>query len=343
MPRCFSMRVFDRHFTSVMAVTVFFATTFFAQPLRAEGVRIAVQYGLAYLPFVVADQENIFQKQMAKAGRKETKVELIRISGSAGVNDALISNSVQLGVFGTPSLLTLWERTRGTLNVKGVAGVSLIPLVLVTNRQDVKSVADLGSNDRIATPSLISPGAFLLQMAAEKQFGKAQRTRFSDIIVPLSHPDGLAALLSNTEVTSIFTTAPYSDLALKNPKNHRVTSANDIMGGPSNLVVLGSTQAFAESHADELSGVFEALREANAWIKANPRKAAEIYLASEPSKSLDVDIVTSIIQSPENGYDVAPRGIMAYARFMHANGLLKIEPQSLDDVFLPIVKPYNGD
>jgi NitT/TauT family transport system substrate-binding protein len=313
-----------------------------AAPARADVV-IAVQYGLAYLPFTIAVQNGMFTARLAAAGDTATKIELLRVSGSSAVNDMIISNSAQLGVLGTPSLLTLWERTRGSLDIKGVAGVSLIPLVLITNQAKIKTAGDFGPNDRIATPSLISPGAFLLEMEADRLFGHAQRTRFSDIIVPLSHPDGLAALLSDTEVTGLFTTAPYSDLALKDHKTHRVTSANDILHGPSDLVVLGTTAGFAKANPKALLAIIDAVAEADSWIVANPEQAAKIYLDSEPSRSLDVATVVSIIKSPENGYDVTPHGIMAYARFMHDNGMLSVLPKGVDDVFLPSPKTRGGD
>src|SRR5690349_11090496 len=85
-----------------------------AAPAGAETkqVRIGLQFGLAYLPIVVADGEKLFQRRAAEMGVADLAVSLHRFSGSAAMNEALLSNSIDLGSLGTPGLLIAWEKTR---------------------------------------------------------------------------------------------------------------------------------------------------------------------------------------------------------------------------------------
>src|SRR5260221_1671145 len=72
---------------------------------ETDQVRIGLQYGLIYLPLVIADVEKFYQKRAQEQGLGGLKVTLQRFSGSANMNEALLSNSIDLGAYGLPGLL----------------------------------------------------------------------------------------------------------------------------------------------------------------------------------------------------------------------------------------------
>ena len=74
----------------------------FGGPARAEtnAVRIGLQYGLVYLPVMIAQSEGLFDKRAKAAGLDGLSVTLTRFSGSTAMNDALLSDSVELGTLG---------------------------------------------------------------------------------------------------------------------------------------------------------------------------------------------------------------------------------------------------
>ena len=53
----------------------------FAPAQAADQLRIAVQYGIGYLPFYVAEREGIFEKQLAAHGRNGVQVSLLQFNG----------------------------------------------------------------------------------------------------------------------------------------------------------------------------------------------------------------------------------------------------------------------
>ena len=66
------------------------------------------------------------------------------------------------------AMLIAWDKARNTpQQIFGVAGVNSSPLVLVANKPDAKTIDDLGPNDKIAMPALVSPQMYALQMIAE--------------------------------------------------------------------------------------------------------------------------------------------------------------------------------
>ena len=63
-----------------------------AAPARAEvnEVRVGIQYGLIYLPVVVADAQGFFAIEAKKAGLPDLKVTVQRFSGSPAITLSLI-------------------------------------------------------------------------------------------------------------------------------------------------------------------------------------------------------------------------------------------------------------
>src|SRR5579862_3828741 len=160
---------------ALLAVCALFAAV--AAPVRAEvnEVRIGIQYGLIYLPVVVAEAQGYFTEEARKAGLPGLKVTVQRFSGSPAITDAVLSGNIDVGAFGTPGLLIAWEKTKGHQNVAGLAALGANSFVLMTNKPDIKTLADFGDNDQIAVPATTSPQAVVMRMAAEQTFGDYRR------------------------------------------------------------------------------------------------------------------------------------------------------------------------
>src|SRR6266536_4565998 len=94
-----------------------------ATAASAQEIRIARQFSMGYLQFNVMEHEKLLEKHAAALGLKDVKIAWSTFNGPNAVNDALISDSVDIVAGGMPGLLTLWNRTRGTANE--VRGISL--------------------------------------------------------------------------------------------------------------------------------------------------------------------------------------------------------------------------
>ena len=124
-------------------------------PASAEQVRIARQFSMGYLQFNVMEHEKLLEKHAAALGLKDVKIDWAIFNGPDAMNNALISDSVDIVAGGVPGLLTLWNRTKGTQNeVKGISALSAQPFLLNTRSENIKSIADLKDADRIALPAV---------------------------------------------------------------------------------------------------------------------------------------------------------------------------------------------
>ncbi len=198
----------------------------------------------------------------------------------------------------------------------------------------MRTIADFKPADRIAVPTSSSPQMYLLQMQSEKIFGQYDRLR--EQIVIRSHADAVAALLAASgRLAGYFSSAPYTQIALADGRVHKVLSSSDVIGGQASFLIIGASRGYVAAHPQMSQAVVEAKDEAAHIIRDNPRRAAEIYLAHEPSKTLDVAAVAAVLADIKDEFGNAVHGVQAFADFMGRRGELKTPPRSWKDIVAP--------
>lgn len=329
-------RVFARRFASTLLAFSTAAAGLGVAPLaHAEGqIRIADQFGIVYLMLNVARDQQLIEKEGKKEGL-DIKVDWVKLSGGAAINDALLSGSVDVAAAGVGPLLTIWDRTHGRQNVKGVASLGDFPYYLVSNNPSVKTIADFTEKDRIAVPAVsVSVQSRVLQFAAAKQWGDKQYDRLDKLTVSIPHPDATAAIISGgTEITGHFGNPPFQDQELAgNPKAHIVLNSYDVLGGPSSATVLYATQKFRDENPKTYRAFVSGLEDAANFITAHPDAAADIYIRVNHAK-IDRNLLLSVIRNPQVQFKITPQNTLPLAQFMYRVGAIRNEPKSWKDYF----------
>lgn len=302
---------------------------------RAEGsIRIAQQFGVVYLLLNVAQDQQLIEKEGKKHGI-DVKVEWKQLSGGAAVNDALLSGAIDIAGAGVGPLLTIWDRTAGRQNVKGVASLGSFPYYLVSTNPKVKTIADLTGKDRIGLPAVtVSVQARILQYAAARQWGDKEFARLDKFTQTLPHPDAAAAVIAGgTEINGHFGSPPYQDQELAgNPNAHVILNSYDVLGGPSSATVLYATEKFRNQNPKTYRAFTAALAEAAKYASTNPEGAADAYIRASKSK-VDRDLLLKIFKNPEVRFSVEPQNTLGLAQFLHRVGAIKRKPASWRDYF----------
>lgn len=321
-----------------VAAVVQFGATAHAQ----EKLRIAEQFGIAFLPLHVLRDQKLIEKH-GRAQGIEIAVDWAKLSGGASINDALLSGAVDIGTAGIGPVLTIWDRTKGNANVKGIAALGSLPSYLVTRNPNVKSLKDFTKADKIALPAVgVSVQARTLQIAAEKELGAGKHGALDDLTVSLSHPDATNALLSGaTEITAHFSNPPFQYQALKDGRIRKIVSSYDVLGGPATSNIVYATSAFRSKNPKVYKAFLDALNEAVVWINANKAAAAETYIRVENSK-LDPALIRSIVEDPEIQYKLVPERTFPYAEFLGRTGALKNKATSWKDYFFEDIHEVSG-
>ncbi|WP_298364818.1 ABC transporter substrate-binding protein [Azospirillum sp.] len=314
-------------------------------PVRAEAteIRFARNLGLGYLPLYVMQDKGLVEKQARAAGLGEVKASYTPLGNPTTITEATLSGNADFGAAGVPAFIIAWDKTKGNANLRGLAALNAQPAYLNTNRPEVKSLKDFTDKDRIVVPSVrASYQAIVLQIAAEQTFGPGQHGRLDALTVSLAHPDGAAALLSGkTEITAHFTSPPYQDQQLRDPKIHKVLSSYDVLGGPASFSALWTSTAFHDANPKLVKAALAALEESVALIKADPQEAARAYIRIENSK-LGVEEVAAMIAHPEVSYDLAPRGIGIFTDFMARVGSIRNRSTDWRDLFFADIHDRTG-
>ena len=159
----------------------------------------------------------------------------------------------------------------------------------------------------------------------------------------LSHPDATAALLAGkSEINAHFASSPFYYIELATAGVHKVLHSYEVAGGRHTNGVLMASKKFYDANPKVCAAVVAALDEANAFIKANPRRAAEIYIAMTNEKRSTLDEMEKMVSDPDVDYTTMPINVMKFVEFMNLAGTVKKKPSSWKDLFFPIAYEKSG-
>lgn len=323
--------------------------TFVAAALAAGGasaevgeVKLVSQYGIGYMQLTLMKADKLVEKHLAKLGLN-SKVTWSTVGAGTAANDALLAGGLHFASGGTGPAFILWDRTRGNMDVRGVAALSSMPNLLITRNPAVKTLKDFTDKDRIAMAGAgSSVQTIYLQMAAAKEFGMDNFKKLSPLMVALPHPEGLRALLSGAgEITAQFTSPPFQNTALENPAIRTVLNSYDVMGGPNTFLMVWATGKFRAENPKTFRAVVDAMKDATDAINADKKRAAETYVREGGGKE-SVDRILGLMNDPQMKYTMAPERVLPFAEFMHRIGTLKTKPASWKDLFFPEVHDLPG-
>jgi len=306
-------------------------------------VRFVRQLGLGYLQFYIMQEQKLVEKRALAAGLGEVTTSYRPLGNPTAMIDALLSLNADAAGIGIPPFLAMWDKTLKTARIKAMAAMNRQPAYLLTRNPNIKSIRDFGEKDRIALPApKVSVQAIALEMMAEKVLGPGKQGDLDHLTIGMSHPDGTVAMLGGqSEITSHFTSPPYQDMQLQDPKIHKVMSSYDATDGPATFSVVAMPSRWREDNPKLTQVVFAAMQEANQFIVKSPRESAAIFIRIENVK-LPAELIEKLITGPEFSYDPAPQNVLKIAQFMKKIGTLNNQAQDWKELFFPEVHGLNG-
>jgi NitT/TauT family transport system substrate-binding protein len=316
----------------ILALLLGVAAVIAAAPALARSpapqpLRIGMGNGLAFLPIYVAAEQKLFEKH-ARAAGLNLKPVFQRLQSSSAMRQALLAGQVDVAPFGVSALLRMREQQP---DIVAVSGLSTLPMLLVSNRADVKALADFRPTDRIAMPLLVGPQMYVLRMRSEQSFGAGQAERMRGQVVMLPHAEAIAALEDRKSgVAGYFASPPFAQIVLQRPGIYKVLSSAEVLDGKASFLLLAATRARADGKLPQI--LVKAIDEAAAIIARDPRRAALTFLTFEPSRSLDVKTLEAVLRELKDDFGAQVHGIEAYARFMARQDKLKEPPKSWKDI-----------
>jgi NitT/TauT family transport system substrate-binding protein len=300
--------------------------------------------GVGFLPLLVMEKFGLIEKHAAAAGFPDLTVRWIDLGGPAIVNDALLSGSADFVSAGPPAFLTLWDRTRDSYDVQGVAAMTSLPMYLNTHADHLQSLDDFTDQDKMAITAIkVSIPALIMQMYARDNYGEAEYERFDRYTVSMTHPDGVIAMLSGAGgISAHFTSPPFHHREIQDPNIRTIMTTNDVMGGSTTFTMLSTTARYREENPTAYAAVLAALGEANAMIREDRTMAAEVLLSRTAGSTFSIEEIVDVLNDPDITFTTTPENVMRYADFMAGIGSITNRPASWEELFFPEIHDAPG-
>jgi NitT/TauT family transport system substrate-binding protein len=296
--------------------------------------------GVGFLPLLVMEKERLIQKHAPGL-----EPDWIPVGGPSAVNGALLSGAIDFVAAGPPAFLILWDRTRDNDKVMGVSAITSLPMYLNANVARLQTLDDFKDNDKIAVTAVkVSIPAIAMQMHAEEKHGPLEWRRFDRLARSMTHGNGVNALLGGSgAISAHFTSPPFYQRELKDPKVHKVITTNDIMKGSSTFTMLSTTTAFYEKNPKVVAAVLAALEEANQKIRDDKKWAADVLFHATAKSSFKPEDMFEVVSDPAVKFTTTPENIMKYGEFMHRVGTIKKKPSNWKEMFFPEIYGAQGN
>jgi NitT/TauT family transport system substrate-binding protein len=311
-------------------------------PLKVAFVQ---QRGLLYLPIDLMVSGGLLQREASRLGLGHIAATATALSGPGPVLDAILSGAADYGTVALPSLLTVWEKTRGTANdVKAVGTVSNGAMTLYTINPNIKTLADFTDKDRIAVPTVrLSFNAMMLQMAAEQLWNDPHR--LDHLTVALGHPDAVAALsagFGKASITAHIAVQPFTNRGLKIPGAHIITDSRKVFGGPLTQITLLATRQTKEKNPALFQAVGNALEQSIKIANADKRAAAVLWRDAQKAPDSVEDLLAQL-NDPGFEFTSQPHRIAFFAAFLHRIGSMKAQVTDWKELFWEPAYQQQGD
>jgi NitT/TauT family transport system substrate-binding protein len=311
---------------------------------ETSNVRLSHGYGILYMPLIVMRDQQLLEKHAKKLGLGDIKTTWLSLDGGNVINDAMLSGNLDIAGTGAPGFITLWSKAQGIprSEVISLGAMSTSALSLLTNNPAVKTLKDFTPKDKIAIPGIkTSLAAVVLQMAVAKTFGMENYAKLDPLTVSLSHPDATSALLSGkTEITAHFSSPPFSYQEVKDPKIKSVLNSPELLGNIT-LDVVFAPKFFVEANPKMTQAFMAAQEEANAYIAANKKGAAEAYVRVSKLK-VSVPEMEAMLNDADTQFSSTPKGMMDYVLFMDKAKTIRSKPTKWSDMFVPALADRKG-
>ena len=263
-------------------------------------VRVAKQFGVAYMQYMVMQELKLIEKH-AKAAGLDITTEWATFRSSDVMNDALISGSVDFVSLGIPGIITIWSKTKGTaIEVKGVSGLNVSPLMLMVRDPAIKSIKDFKDNHRIALPAVkvVDAGDHAADGGREgirrREIRRARSPHRVDVASGRDRRDARRTERDHGELLLRAVPVPADE-----EPEHPAASSTRRSCSTSRCRSTSSPppRNSARENPKLYAAFVAALKEATDFINADKRKGAEIYLKVSGDKTT-VDDIMEVLADP---------------------------------------------
>lgn len=285
-------------------------------------LNIAYQYGLAYAPLGIIQEQGLIEKAYEDATGNKVTVTWNQMSSGADINTGISGGSIDAGFMGVGPAVT--GVTKG-VGYKIFTNLSGQEHGIMTNDENIKSFDDLiGSSNQIALVNIDSFQHILLAMALENA-GHDPHALDSNIVA-MAHPDGMTALQSGN-VSCHLTSSPYIFKEREDNKLHEIKDVADAWGVEGSFIVGVASEKMHNDNPELYQALCDAVAEAVDFMNNSPEEAAKITCQFDGNTEQE-----ELEYIKKSNYTVETKGLFELASFMARTEFIENAPGSYEDL-----------
>ncbi len=291
-------------------------------------LNIAYQYGLAYAPAMIAQQQGLIEEAYKEATGKEVTVTWNQMSSGADINTGIAGGSIQIGFMGIAPAIT---GATSDVGYKIFTNVSGQEHGLMTNDSNIKTMEELvNSNAQIA---LVNIGSFqhIILARALDNAGLDPHALDSNIVA-MKHPDGKASVESGS-IPCHLTSSPYIYQERENETLHEIPGVNEVCTLEDSFIVGVASETLYEQDKELYQAVCDAMATSIDYINGNKAEAAALTCEFNGN-----DVDTELKYMEQGYYSTETKGVYDLAVFMAENGFIETTPKDFYDLAFENVK-----
>lgn len=283
---------------------------------------IAYQYGLAYAPLIIAQQQGMIESAYKELTGEEVTVNWNQMSSGPDINTGIAGGSIQVGFMGVAPAIT------GVMNQVGYkifTNISGQEHGLMTSDSSISSLSDLaGSDKQIALVNIGSIQHITLARALVNAGLDAHALDAN--LVAMKHPDGKAALESGS-IPCHLTSSPYIYEERENENLYEIPGVDQVFSLEDSFIVGVASENLNAENPQLYEALCKAIQEAVDYVKEHQEDAAKITCVYDGN-----DQETELAYLQKGYYSTKTQGVFDLAVFMAENGFIEQAPKQYSDL-----------
>lgn len=285
-------------------------------------LNLAYQYGLAYAPLGIMQEQKLIEKAYEEATGGQVTVNWNQMSSGADINTGISGGSLDAGFMGVGPAVTGVVKGVGYKIFTNLSGQEH---GLMTSDENIKSFDDLiGSSNQIALVNIGSIQHVMLGLALDKAGYDAHA--LDSNIVAMAHPDGMTALESGN-VSCHLTSNPYIFKERENAELHEIQDVADVWGVNDSFIVGVASEKIHDDNPELYQALCDAVKKAIDFINNSPEEAAKITCEFDGNSEED-----ELAYMQKSKYMVETSRVFELASFMARTEFIDTAPESYEDL-----------
>lgn len=298
--------------------------------LESENItlNIAYQYGLAYAPLIVCQQNKYIEEIYREKTGLDIEVIWTQMSSGADINTAFASGELDAAFVGVAPAITGVSKGVGYKIFTNLSGQEH---GLMTKDSEIKSLADLVNSDKQI--ALVNTGSIQHIILAKALSDNGYEAHALDAnLVAMKHPDGMASILSGS-ISCHLTTNPYLYQERAEEFLYELPEISESWLSDNSFVVGIASQSLYSENNDLYMVLCEAISQAIDYVNEKPEETAKLT-CSFNGNSEDVELEYLL----KGVYSTETKGVFELAEFMYEASFITSGFDSYNDIVFDNVK-----